>query len=429
MNGASDRHEIDGLLDDMAPFVRSITGDGVRATLDVVRRHVPIDVIEVPTATPIFDWVVPEEWNVRAAYIEDPTGRRIVDMAANALHLVSYSEPVDRVMPLVELRGHLHAVADHPDWIPYRTSYWNRTWGFCLTQTQLDGLAEGDYHVVIDSDFRTGSLTYGELVIAGRTDEEIVVSTHTCHPQMVNDNLSGIAALALLGRRLAASGPLHHTVRLLLLPGTVGALSWLATHGDVVPRIRGGLVVTGLGDASPLTLKASRRGNSRFDRVARRIVRRHDGQARLRDWDPYGYDERQFCAPGFDLPFVRLTRGVHGTYPEYHTSADNRRFTSTAQIGRALDAMEDVIRSFDGDEVLVNRQPQGEPQLGRRGLYRAVGGAVDAKSVEMAYLWVLSLADGDHSIDDVVEIAGLDRAVVDEAIRRLADSDLVTGAR
>lgn len=415
---------IDGFIRDAHPFVRSITGDGVRQTLLAVQARVPIDIVEVPTGMPALDWVVPEEWNVRRAFIEDPTGKRIVDLAENALHLVSYSEPVDAYFTLDELRPHLHSMPDRPDWVPYRTSYWRRTWGFCLTHRQLSALEQGSYRVVIDSDFSEGSMTYGELVIPGTTDAEVLLTTHTCHPSMINDNLSGIGALCVVARRLLDGPRLRHTVRMLFLPGTIGAISWLATHRDGVAKIRGGLAVTGLGDASPLTYKSSRRSSTAFDRVATRVVRRHDVSARILPWDPYGYDERQFCSPAFDLAFGRLTRGVHGRYGEYHTSADNRSFTSTERIVEAVDALEDIVRSFDRRTPVRNLAPEGEPQLGRRGLYSETGGAIDGKSVEMAYLWVLSLADGDHDADDICEASGLESTVVFEALRRLHDCGL-----
>ncbi len=414
-------------LERLAPLARSITGDGVRATLDIVRESLPIEVVEVPSGTPVLDWTIPDEWNLRRAWIADADGRVLVDTDESALHVVSYSEPVRLQMSFEELRPRLHTLPDRPAWIPYRTSYWNRTWGFCLAHDRLDALAAAPspLEVVVDTTLQPGSLTYGELVVPGRGDRELLVSTHVCHPSMVNDNASGIAALAEIGRRLLDGPALQHRVRLLFVPGTIGSIAWLAQHLDVVARVDGGLVLTGLGDGAPLTYKSSRRGDTRIDRIARRVVTRRDPLARLLPWDPYGYDERQFCSPGFDLAVGRLTRGVHGTYPEYHTSADDLAFTSTERVDEAVEAVHEILRAVDGDDVLVSRQPHGEPQLGRRGLYRALAGMVDSKSTEVASLWVLSLADGQHGIDDVVERSGLAREIVEGAVERLDAAELV----
>jgi aminopeptidase-like protein len=352
-----------------------------------------------------------------------------VDLNCSALHVVGYSEPVRGLMSFDQLRPHLHSLPDRPDWIPYRTSYWNRSWGFCVAHSSLAKLeAAGPLEVVIDSELRDGSLTYGEFVIPGSDPlaGELLMSTHICHPARANDNVTGMVALTEIGQALAqASQPLRHTVRLLFLPSTVGALAWLAANPDAVQRVRGGLVLTGLGDPSPLTYKSSRKASSRMDRLARRVLGSLDSAARFMPWDPYGYDERQFCSPGFDLPVGRLTRGVHGQYPQYHTSGDGPEFVSAQQIDRAVEAVLEIVRRFDAEPVLINLQPLGEPQLGRRGLYRSVGGAVDSRSIELSYLWVLSLADGNHGLDDVAEQSGLPLDVVKAAIDRLEAAGLV----
>jgi aminopeptidase-like protein len=413
----------------LLPLRRSLTGDGVRASLREVAQHIALQLVEVPTGTPVLDWHIPQEWNLRDAYIADGSGRRLVDLNRSALHVVGYSEPVRAWMSFEQLRPHLHSLPDRPDWIPYRTSYWNRTWGFCVAHSSLAKLeAAGRLEVVIDSDLCDGSLTYGELVIPGSDPQagELLLSTHICHPELANDNATGMVALTDIGQALArASQPLRHTVRLLYLPATVGALAWLAAHGETVQRVRGGLVLTGLGDASPLTYKASRRASTRMDRLARRVLASRDSAARFVPWDPYGYDERQFCSPGFDLPVGRLTRGVHGQYPQYHTSGDDPAFVSAKQIDRAVEAVLEILRRFDAEPVLNNRQPLGEPQLGRRGLYRSVGGTVDSRSIELSYLWVLSLADGAHGLEDVAEQSGLPSEVVQAAIDRLETAGLV----
>ncbi len=419
---------ISDLFERLLPLRRSLTGDGVRASLGVIAEHVPLEVREVPTGTTILDWQVPQEWNLHDAYIADVTGRRLVDLANSALHVVGYSEPVHRTMSFADLLPHLHTLPDRPSWIPYRTSYWKRTWGFCLAHEQLAELeAAGPLQVVINSSFSDGSLTYGEYVLPGTDPKagEMLLSTHVCHPELANDNVSGMVALTRIGMALKAAAPLRHTVRLLYLPSTVGALAWLSSHAEEARRVRGGLVLTGLGDPSPLTYKVSRRGATRMDRLARRVLAEKDPAARYLPWDPYGYDERQFCSPGFDLAVGRLTRGVHGQYPQYHTSGDSPDFVSQDQIEKAIEAVIEIVRRFDSEQVLINLYPDGEPQLGRRGLYRSMGGAIDSRSIETSYLWVLSLADGDHSLDDVAEQSGLPMEVVREAFDRLQKAGLV----
>ncbi len=426
-----------GLLHELQPLCRSITGNGVRDSLRRVGEYLAardvgpaLNVVEVPTGTQTLDWEVPREWNIRDAYIADASGRRLVDFQASALHIVSYSAPVDSVMSFEELRPHLHTMEDRPAWIPYRTSYHNETWGFCLRHDDLARLeAAGPLTVRIDSSFSKGSLTYGELFVPGTEQRELLVSTHICHPAMVNDNVTGIVAAAEIAARFderrRRGETLRHGVRILFLPGTVGSIAWLSTHGDTVRTVDGGLVLTGLGNDESLTYKCSRRATTLFDRtVTSYLTQRHDDLRRL-PWDPYGYDERQFCSPAFDLAVGRLTRGVHGKYPEYHTSADDLGFVSVDRVLEAVDAVVGAISAFDELEVPRVVSGRGEPQLGRRGLYRQVGGAVDSKSVEMAYLWVLSLADGEHSIADMCVAAGTDEAVLRAALERLRDANLV----
>ncbi len=408
------------LVTRLFPICRSITGDGVRQTLSVVGELLPLDVHEVPSGTPVFDWEVPPEWNVRDAYVADAAGRRVVDFRASSLHLVSYSVPVRTRLALDELRGHLHTLPDQPDLIPYRTSYYARDWGFCLSQRQLDALAPGDYDVVVDTSLESGSLTYAECVLPGETSDEIVVSTHVCHPSLATDNLSGIAVAAWLGR-LLRDVPRRHTVRLLFVPGTIGSLAWLSEHADVLPRIRHGLVVTGLGGPGGLVYKCTRRGRRPVDRAARHVLENHRSRD-VREFSPYGYDERQYNSPGFDLPFGRLSRTPHGEFPEYHTSADNVDFVRPELLAEALGAVLDLLDVLEGNRAYRNLFPYGEPQLGRRGLYPTVGGPGAADDV-MAMLWLLSLSDGTVSLLEVAERSGM----AFPALRRAADRLLAAG--
>lgn len=410
---------------ELYPFCRSITGDGVRRTLDVLGQQVPLQVHEVPSGTPVFDWEVPPEWNVRDAFIADAGGRRVVDFRRSSLHLVSYSVPVDTELTLDELRPHLHSLPKQPDLVPYRTSYYTRDWGFCLSQRSLDALPDGRYRVVVDTTLLPGSLTYAECVLPGETADELVLSTHVCHPSLASDNLSGLVVATQLIRQLAQV-PHRLAIRLILAPGTIGSLTWLAGHSEVLSRIRHGLVLTGLGGPGGLVYKRTRSGDSAVDAAATLVLRDRPG-SELRDYSPYGYDERQYNAIGFGLPFGRLSRTPHGEFPEYHTSGDDLDFVTPHSLGDALSTVLDVVDVLDGDRRVRNRFPFGEPQLGRRGLYPSMGGP-SATEQTMAMLWLLSMADGTASLVDVAERAGQPFAAIREAAARLEAAGVVAPA-
>jgi aminopeptidase-like protein len=413
------------LIEELYPICRSITGNGVRQTLAAVGRELPpLEVVEVPTGTQVLDWTVPKEWNVTDAWVKDPSGRKVIDFQASNLHLVSYSAPVHRHLALAELREHLHSLPDHPDLIPYRTSYYREDWGFCLRDRDLELLPDGTYEVMVDTALTDGSLTYGECFLPGRTTDEVLISTHVCHPSLANDNLSGIAAAVAMGRLLAGLDS-RYSYRLLFVPGTIGSLSWLSEHRETASNIKHGLVLTGLGDPGALTYKRSRRGDADMDRVAAHVLG-HSGQPHgFVDFTPYGYDERQYCSPGFNLGVGRLGRTPHSEYPEYHTSADDLSFVDPARIVEVIAQVLAMIDVLEHDGRYRNTQPHGEPQLGRRGLYRAVGGNVNQQSVEMGFLWVLNLSDGEHSLLDIAERSGLPFAAIRQAATALYDAELL----
>jgi aminopeptidase-like protein len=404
------------------PICRSITGDGVRATLDILAESLPIERRGVQSGTQAFDWTVPGEWNVRDAYIADRQGRRVVDFRRHSLHLVGYSVPVRATMTLDELRPHLHTLADRPDWIPYRTTYYDRDWGFCLADEQLRSMDEGPYEVVVDSTLEPGELTYGELVLPGESAEEVVISAHVCHPSLANDNLSGIAVAMEVARSLKACSARRFTYRFLFAPGTIGSLTWLSRNADVLPRIRHGLVLTGLGGPGPLVYKRSRRGERDVDRAAAHVVARRGGE--IRSYSPYGYDERQFNAIGFDLPFGRLSRTPHGEYPEYHTSADDLSFVKPSELAESYLAVLELLDVLENDEAYRNLSPYGEPQLGRRGLYPSTGGQ-PATDMVMAMLWVLAYSDGSTPLLDIASLAGSDFAGLRGAASALLTAGLL----
>jgi aminopeptidase-like protein len=422
MEGVAGRMQ--AAMERMYPICRSITGDGVRATLDVVEETLKLERRAVQSGTEAFDWTVNDEWNVRDAYIADRDGRRVVDFREHNLHLVSYSAPVRTRMTLEELRPHLHTLPDHPEWVPYRTTYYERTWGFCLSQRQLEAMDEGPYDVVVDTTLAPGELTWGELVLPGDTAEEVMVTTHVCHPSLANDNLSGIVVATELANALQAL-PRRYTYRFLFAPGTIGSITWLSRNAELLPNIRHGLVLTGLGGPGPLVYKQTRHGGRAIDRAASHVVGRRGGE--VRGYSPYGYDERQFNALGFDLPFGRLSRTPHGEYPEYHTSADDLGFVKPQQLVEAYVALWEIVDVLENDGIYRNLSPYGEPQLGKRGLYPSVGGK-SAGEVVMAMLWTLAYSDGSTPLLKVAATADMDFAQLRAAAAALADAGLLEEA-
>jgi aminopeptidase-like protein len=420
--------ELHELVADLYPICRSITGDGVRQTLEIVGREIDLEVHEVPSGTQVFDWTVPREWNVRDAWVADDSGRRVIDFQASNLHLMSYSVPVRARMPLAELKRRLYTLPEHPEWVPYRTSYYAEGWGFCASQRLVDGLLDGEYEVCVDATLADGHLTYGEHLVQGQTDEEVLVSCHVCHPSLANDNCSGIAVASRLARLLAERRS-RYRYRFLFIPGTIGSITWLARNEERVGRIRHGLVLAGVGDPGPLTYKRSRRGDAEVDRVVPQVLERSGRAHRVVDFTPYGYDERQFCSPGFNLPVGCLTRSSYADYPQYHTSADDLDLVRPEHLQDTLEACLEVVEVLEANRTYVNLNPKCEPQLGKRGLYGAIGGRSDTQQRQMAMLWVLNLADGGHSLLDVAERAGLAFELVAEAAAALEGAGLLAIAR
>lgn len=411
------------LMERLYPLCRSITGDGVRQTLAILAERIPLQMHEVPSGTPAFDWQVPLEWNVRDAWIKDPSGRTVVDLREHNLHLVSYSTPVRATMPLAMLRRHLHSLPEHPDWIPYRTSYYRENWGFCLQDRKLHSLAEGEYEVCIDSTLQRGHLTYAECLVPGETDDEFLVFTHVCHPSLCNDNLTGMAVACALAEELLRNRP-RFTYRFVFAPGTIGSITWLAQNEHNLARIRGGLVLGLLGDRGPLTYKRSRRHDADIDRIAEYLLPRLSPSARLVDFSPYGYDERQLCSPGFNLPVGRLTRTPNGEYPQYHTSADDFSLLDREALAESMFASASLLRAFDRNGRHLNLNPRCEPMLGKRGLYRNTGGTHPGE-FEHALLWVLNLSDGAHDLLDVARRSRLPFERVADAAHALTQAGLL----
>ncbi len=419
--------EMHALATELFPICRSITGDGLRTTLRRIQKEIPISIVEVPSGTPVLDWTVPDEWNIRDAWIADASGERIVDFRKSNLHVVNYSSPVRERVSLSDLKSRLHSLPQQPEWIPYRTTYYKRDWGFCLSHRQLSQLADGEYEVCIDSSLKPGSLSYGEFLIPGETKDEFLISCHSCHPSLANDNLSGIVLAVALAKHLQQSRTLHYSYRFLFSPGTIGAIAWLARNRRAVSRVKHGVVLSCVGDAGKVTYKKSRRGDAPIDRAFQQILHESRAAHRILDFSPYGYDERQYCSPGFNLPMGCFMRSGHGTFPEYHTSADNLDFLKPAALADSLEkvlaaievieSQEDSGGAFDFDcesrvsyhvfptthqhRRFLNLKPHGEPQLGKYGIYEAFGGDV------MPALWLLNFSDGEHSVSDIAARSGL----------------------
>jgi aminopeptidase-like protein len=412
-----------GFARELYPICRSITGEGLRQTLAKIGSRIPLRISEVASGTRVFDWTVPKEWNISDAYIKNTKGKRIADFRQSNLHVLNYSVPVHATMPLSELRPHLYSIPEHPDWIPYRTSYYKETWGFCLSHNQMLGLEDGEYEVCVDSTLADGHLTYGECYLQGRSADEVLISCHACHPSLANDNLSGLTVATALAEILRGRD-LRYSYRFLFIPGTIGAIAWLARNREAAARIRHGLVLTCIGDAGGFHYKKSRQGNAEIDRAMTQVLRHCGEPAEILEFSPYGYDERQYCSPGFNLPVGCLMRSVWGTFPEYHTSADNLDFIQPERLAASLQTCAAAANVLENNRRYRNLNPYCEPQLGKRDLYRSTGG--EDIGVELnARLWVLNFSDGGHSLLDIAERSGLPFAAIHDAAELLAESGLL----
>jgi aminopeptidase-like protein len=426
MNEHSIGRKMYALAADLYPICRSITGDGVRQTLKHLQQVIPLQIFEVPSGTEVFDWEVPREWNVRDAWIKDPSGKKIINFQEHNLHLLNYSLPIHQKMDLATLKPHLYTLPEQPEHIPYRTSYYQENWGFCLAHRQYEELKDGIYEIFIDTTLEDGFLTYGELLIPGTLDEEVLFSAHICHPSLANDNLSGIGLLTYLAEWLLEREN-RYTYRFLFIPGTIGSITWLAQHESEIQRIKHGLVVSLVGDAGAFTYKKSRRGNATIDRAVQHVLEHSGYPFQVIDFFPYGYDERQFCSPGFNLPIGNLTRSQFGQYPEYHTSADDLQLIRPEYLEASFSVYQQVVEVLEGNIYPYSLNPKCEPQLGKRGLYAAIGGQSDQKALQMAMLWLLNLADGDHSLLDIAERAAIPFSTIQKITQILMEKKLLKG--
>jgi aminopeptidase-like protein len=367
---------------------------------------------------------VPKEWNIRDAYVKNSRGEKIIEFKYSNLHVVSYSTPLRKTVRLKELQEHLFTLPDHPEWIPYRTSYYQENWGFCLSQNQLSSIADGEYEVSIDASLQDGNLTYGEYFLEGQTDDEVLISTHVCHPSLANDNLSGVA-LAVFIAKYFQSSYRRYSYRFLFVPGTIGSITWLSLNESRISKIRHGVVLACLGDRGRVTYKKSRRGNAEIDRAALQVLKDSGDPFHVVEFSPYGYDERQFCSPGFNLPVGCFMRTPHNQFPEYHTSADNLEFVDALSLGDSFSKCMAILNVLEGNATYVNQNPKCEPQLGKRGLYQAIGGRSEHRSQEMAMLWVLNLSDGCSSLLDIAARSGMRWEFIKQAADVLLEHGLL----
>jgi aminopeptidase-like protein len=410
--------EMYSLIAELYPICRSITGNGFRQTMKILQRYIPLEIHKVPSGTKVFDWVVPKEWNIRDAFVKNSKGERVIDFQKSNLHILNYSVPIRKVVSLDELKEHLFTLPEHPNWIPYRTSYYRENWGFCLSHRQYIELEPDNYEVFIDSTLEDGTLTYGELFLPGYEPEEILISCHACHPSLANDSLSGVSLAAILAKQLRAIAR-RYSYRFLFIPGTIGSITWLALNEEKTANIRHGLVLTSVGDRGNITYKKSRRGDAEIDRAADHALK-HSGHAyEIIDFSPYGNDERQYCSPGFNLPVGAISRTPSTNCPENHTSADNLDFVQPQALADCCMMVLGILEVLEGNYAYLNLLPKCEPQLGRRGLYNSIG------ANEMAMLWVLNLSDGNQTLLDIAQRSGLSFEAVLNAAKVLYEHGLL----
>ena len=394
------------LASELYPVCRSITGNGFRTTLNRIRGHIDLKIHEIPTGTNVFDWTVPKEWNIKDAYIKNMQGEKVIDFNKSNLHVLNYSVPISRKFSLDELKKYIITLPAHPDWIPYRTSYYKETWGFCLSHNQFLSLKEEEYEVFIDSSLEDGHLTYGEYYLKGESPDEILISCHACHPSLCNDNLSGVALATFLAKYLSNTSA-RYSYRFLFIPGTIGSIAWLCINELNTSRIKHGLVVACVGDGGKFTYKKSRRGNAEIDQAVIHVLKHYCKSHEVIDFFPYGYDERQYCSPGFNLPVGCLMRTPHGLFPEYHTSADDLNFIKPDYLGESFEKYTMVLDVLENNAKYINQNPKCEPQLGKRGLYPSMPNREDSMTNQTAMLWVLNLSDGDYTLLDIADRSNL----------------------
>ncbi|HBE43229.1 MAG TPA: peptidase M28 [Bacteroidales bacterium] len=413
------------LIERLFPITRSLTGKGVRDTLKIIQEVVP-DMIthSIPSGELVFDWSVPDEWNIHDAYIKDSKGNKIVDFKKSNLHVIGYSLPVKKKISLEELKEHISTLPQYPDWIPYEKNYYNPHWGFCMTHNSFLKLKKGDYTVFIDSMLEKGVLNYGEYFKKGKSEDEFLISCYICHPSMANDSLSGVGLTAWLASEIALRDT-YYSYRFLFIPETIGSIVWLARNKNQAQRIKFGLIATCLGDPGDFTYKKSRIGSSSIDKTCEYVLRCSGQSYTIEDYYPLGSDERQFCSPGFNLPVGSLMRSRYSKFDQYHTSADDLGFIKDSALEEMYQIYLRVIEIVENNFFYRNLNPFCEPNLGKRGLFRNSRVLADFPKIQEAYFWVLNFSDGSNDLLEIAEKSGLPFHVIVQAVTDLCNDKLL----
>jgi|TARA_B100001167_G_scaffold172861_1_gene124800 aminopeptidase-like protein len=449
--------EMYGLIKDLFPICRSITGNGTRETLKIISELISIDVHEVHSGTRVFDWIIPNEWNIKDAYIKSPKGEKLVDFKESNLHILYYSTPIHKKISLKELKEHILTQPDRPKDIPYRTSYYSEKWGFCMSHEKFLQLEDGDYEVLIDSELKQGSLTYGEYFFKGKSDEEVLLSCYICHPSLCNDSLSGIVTAVQLAKFIEnLKQKPNYSYRILFIPETIGSITWLSRNQEKIKKIKHGLIITCTGDLGQLNYKKSRQGNAEIDQTVIDVLKNSNKDFSVLDFFPFGSDERQYCYPGINLSMGCLTRTVFGDFPEYHTSADNLTYVHPTCLAetfgiytRIIEKLEENFGHFSSNQDKITKMKVSssedpvfvnlvkcEPQLGKRDLYHDLGGPKlkpfhgrgsksTTKIKEKATMWILAFSDGTNSIKDIERKSNIDFEILLETSNLLCEKKLL----
>ena len=435
-----DKNEIYSLMEELYPICRSITGEGIRKSLKILKKNIDLNIFEVSTGTKVFDWKVPNEWNIKDAYVKNKNGKKIIDFKESNIHLVSYSIPINEKISLKDLKKHLHSLPKKPNSIPYVTSYYKENWGFCLADNKLKLMKDDYYNVKIDSSLKSGSLTYGEYFKKGKISDEVLISTYICHPSLCNDNISGVAVSAILAKILAKINT-YYSYRF------IGAITWLSKNKKNLSKIKHGLVITCVGSGNNITYKKTRDGNSRIDNVVIEILKKFKKNFKIREFYPFGSDERQFCSPGINLPVGVLMRTPYYEFKEYHTADDNFKLIKKKWLNDSLITLCKIISKLENEKIsekpknkkiielkhdtYLNLKPKCEPQLGKRKLYREISkqrlvDKNDSENLkEMSIFWVLNFSDGIHSLEDISKKSGLTLELLKKSTKRLVEKKLL----
>jgi aminopeptidase-like protein len=440
------KNELYELMEELFPICRSVTGNGVRNTLKILKKKINLKIVEIPTGTKVFDWKVPSEWNIRDAYVKDSKGEKIIDFKKSNIHILNYSTPINKKISKKELKLHLHTLPEKPDSIPYVTSYYKRQWGFCTTHNQLKAMNDDFYQVKIDSTLKDGALTYGEFFKKGKCSDEILISTYVCHPSLCNDNLSGIVISAKIAEILSKNDTFF-SYRFLFIPETIGAITWLSKNESRLSKIRNCLVITCAGDNGKFTYKKTKSGNNTMDKIFLDVFKRSRKKTKIKEFFPYGSDERQFSSPGINIPTGVFMRTPYYEFPQYHTADDNLEFVESFALNESLSMLSDIILEFESKkeikenpknkinskskDVFINLKPKCEPQLGKRKIYRNISkrrlaGKMNSEDLsEIAIFWILNLSDGSYSLKDISKRSGLTLKLLRKTSKILMEKKLL----